>query len=493
MKHLKKLTILHSNDMHGDFLSKEVDHRLTGGVSMLSGYIQKTRRENENVIYAIAGDMFQGSLIDSEFKGISTIEIMNLLGPDVVTLGNHEVDYGLAHLLFVEKCAAFPIINANLYITVNHKRLFRSHLVMKVGGMKILFIGILTEEVLNSTRQDEVIGALVDVQDAAREVGRICNSYRTTDIDFTVLLTHIGIESDKRLAEVLDPRWGVDLIIGGHSHTLLQEPVVVAGIPIVQAAVGTSQVGRFDILVDTDRNCIDSYEWNLIPIDADHCPRDRELEQVVEKYKTITDAKYGRVVTRFLRAYTHPARNMPTELGGIFADALREGLDMDVMFLASGSIRRKEVGPLVTVQDLMEAFPYDQEVLALTVTGAQLKTMLRYILRPEAFIGGTEFFQFSRGFLVRYDREKQVLEEVSLNGVPVADDRKIRIGLQAYFAGNLPDFFGISPEEVRKNGEPEELSTSCTDLVEEYFGDRRLIRADPVPRLVITPPVKLPE
>ena len=493
MKNLKKLTILHSNDMHGDFLSKEVDQKLTGGVSMLSGYIQQARKESENVIYAIAGDMFRGSLIDSEFKGISTIEIMNLLGPDVVTLGNHEVDYGLAHLLFVEKCAAFPIINANLYITVNHKRLFRSHIILKVGGMKILFIGILTEEVLNSTRQDEIIGSLVDVQDAAREVGRICNSYRTTDIDFTVLLTHIGFESDKKLAAALDPRWGVDVIIGGHSHTLLEKPEVVAGIPIVQAAVGTSQIGRFDIMVDTDRNCIDSYEWNLIPIDEAHCPRDRELEAVIEKYKTVTDAKYGRIVTRFLRTYTHPARNMPTDLGGIFADALRGSLDIDVMFLASGSVRRKEVGPMVTLQDLMEAFPYDQELYRMNVTGKQLRQMLGYILRPQAFIGETEFFQYSRGFLVRYDREKQILEEVSLEGKEIADDQIVRIGVQAYFAGNLPDFFGITKEEVERNGPIEEISTSCFDLAEEYFSQQRLIRVGKKPRLVITPPVERKE
>ena len=90
--------------------------KLVGGVSMLSGYIEKVRAEEPNTIYAIAGDMFRGSVIDSEYKGLSTIEIMNALAPDIVTIGNHEVDYGIAHLLFIEKCARFPIINANLYI-----------------------------------------------------------------------------------------------------------------------------------------------------------------------------------------------------------------------------------------------------------------------------------------------------------------------------------------------------------------------------------------
>ena len=120
----KKLTILHSNDMHGDFHAEKIDDKLLGGVAMLSGYVQKVRAEEENVLYTISGDMFRGSVIDSEFKGISTIEIINMLRPDVVTLGNHEVDYGIGHLLFVEKCAKFPIINANLYLTTNQIRLF---------------------------------------------------------------------------------------------------------------------------------------------------------------------------------------------------------------------------------------------------------------------------------------------------------------------------------------------------------------------------------
>ena len=69
MKNLKKLTILHSNDMHGDFLEEEIDEKLVGGVSLLSGYVNKVRREERNVIYAVAGDMFRGSVIDSEYKG----------------------------------------------------------------------------------------------------------------------------------------------------------------------------------------------------------------------------------------------------------------------------------------------------------------------------------------------------------------------------------------------------------------------------------------
>ena len=237
MKNLKELTILHSNDMHGDFLAEQIDEKLVGGVSLLSGYVNMVRRQEKNVLYAIAGDMFRGSVIDSEYKGVSTIGIMNLLGPDVATIGNHEVDYGLAHLLFLEKCANFPIINANFHIRSNHKRLFQPLYIAEIDGMKILFIGIITEDVLAQTKAEELIGSFVDIGEAAQEVGNICNAYNAIDIDFTVLLTHIGFEEDKKLAALLDPAWGVDVIIGGHSHTFLEEPVLVNDIYIVQAQV----------------------------------------------------------------------------------------------------------------------------------------------------------------------------------------------------------------------------------------------------------------
>ncbi|MBP3868758.1 MAG: metallophosphoesterase [Solobacterium sp.] len=121
---IKHLTLLHSNDLHGDFLEDTSNGIRTGGLARLSGYVNQVRQQEESVIYAIAGDMFRGSIIDSEYLGLSTIDLVNLLNPDVTCIGNHEVDYGIAHLLFLEKCARFPIINANLFVTLNNTRLF---------------------------------------------------------------------------------------------------------------------------------------------------------------------------------------------------------------------------------------------------------------------------------------------------------------------------------------------------------------------------------
>ena len=484
MGNLKKLTLLHSNDMHGDFMAEEVDAGLKGGVSMLSGYLQKVRSEEENVLYVISGDMFRGSVIDSEFKGLSTIEIVNLLAPNVATLGNHEIDYGIGHLLFLEKCARFPIINANLYLTTNQIRLFRSHIILEIGGMKILFIGVLTEETLAQARQERLIGSFIDVREAADEVGRICNAYRTEDVDLTVLLTHIGFERDKELAQLLDPRWGVDLIIGGHTHTLLHEPCVVAGIPIVQAATGTDQIGRFDLVVDTDTNTVHRCDWQLIPIDDDHCPRDPALEALLEKYSAAAGEKYSRYITRLGGTYTHPVRNRESQAGRLFADLLRDNLGLDIMMLGSGSLRLAEIGPLVTLKELTEMFPFQEEIYRITVTGRQIKRMLNFVFRPEAMDDDhAEFYQYSRGLKMVVSLSAG-LTELTWEDQPIEDDRLFRVGLQGYHYKNLPDVLHITEEEVQANAPVKVLATSALDVLDELLSSMELVTAPEDPRWI---------
>lgn len=470
MSRMKKITILHSNDLHGDFLAEEVDSRLVGGVSMLSGYVSKVRREEKNTIYCIAGDMFRGSVIDSEFRGISTIEIMNMLSPDVVTVGNHEIDYGIAHLLFLEKCAKFPIINANLHITTNNARLFKSHQLIEIDGMKVLFIGIITETVLSMARKEALIGGFVDIHDAASEVERICNAYHSLDVDCTVLLTHIGFEEDKLLAAKLDPTLGVDIIIGGHSHTYLEKPEEVNGILIAQVGMGTDQIGRFDLEIDTDTNRVCGFSWESIPITDAYCPRDKALEDILNPYKRKAEKKYSRVVTRLKRGLTHPSWYEETELGGLLADILQESLQLDMMLVGSGSVRVSEFGPIVLFSDLMECLPYDDSAIAIWVTGAQLKKMILYMLRDEVWEGShCEFFQFSKGVRVIYDKQSCSLEEFSLHGEPIEDNRTYKIGLQYYFYLNIKEFFSVSREEFEVNGTPRRIATSCREVLDEYL------------------------
>ena len=482
----KKLTILHSNDLHGDFLAEMVDDRLIGGVSRLSGYVNQIRGEEPNTLYCIAGDMFRGSVIDSEFRGVSTIEIMNMLAPDVVTIGNHETDYGIAHLLFLEKCAKFPIINANLHIKTNNARMFKPYHIVEMDGMKILFIGVLTEEIINQTRNEGLIGSFVDIREASQEVGRICNTYRSVDIDLTVLLTHIGYEEDKALAELLDPAWGVDIIIGGHSHTLLEEPTIVNGILIVQVGTGTDQIGRFDLLIDTDTNCVSDCRWQSIPINATNCPRDAALEDIISYYKNQTDAKYQRMITHFKRQLTHPSRYQETELGNLFADILRDSLRLDIALLGSGSIRTTELGPIVLLSDLAKCFPYNDPIYLCHITGAQFRRMILYMLRDEALEGKhTEFYQLSDGLELVYEQKTHSFSKFDFCQMPIEDNHIYTVGIQSYHYKNFEAMFSVPIEEILKNGKPRVVATNSQEILEEYLSEHQNLERSVSGRLII--------
>ena len=385
MTKLKKFTILHSNDMHGDFFTDDQKERgkMIGGLALLSGYINKVRKEEKNVLYVISGDMVQGSIIDSEYKGCSTIEIMNYLAPDVVALGNHEFDYGLPHLLFLEKVANFPIVNANLYVKKYNKRLMNPYKIINKDGFDILFTGILTEKVIDSLKMDKLVGSFVTLEEASNEVGKICNAYKNDDIDLTILLTHIGFESDKELARMLKPEWGVDMIIGGHSHTFLEKPEEINNVLIAQAGVGSDQIGRFDITVDDDTNSIVDYKWQLIPIDSNLAEPDEDLTKFIESFREEVDRKYNTIVAKFSKKLTHPQREVETELGDLIADAFSEVSQCDVMMVGSGSIRVKELGPIVTLKDLKACFPYDDSLNRFKIRGDQLKRIFTHVMRNE--------------------------------------------------------------------------------------------------------------
>ncbi len=485
MTALKKLTLLHSNDLHGDFLAKEVDKELIGGITRLSGYVSQVRKEEPNTLYCIAGDMLQGSIIDSEFLGISTIEIMNLLSPDVATVGNHEVDYGLAHLLFLERCAKFPIVNSNLYIKRPYTRLFRSHIQLKVGGMQVMFIGITTEDIIRGINSD-VLGSFVNIEDAAREVGRICNAHRHIDIDYTVLLTHIGFEEDKRLAALLDPQWGVDLIVGGHTHTILDEPAVVNGILIVQAGVGTKQIGRFDLTIDTDTNSTHDFSWQLIHITEENCPVDKDMERTIARFKEETDAKYDRVICHFAHELTHPDRYEETELGNLVSDILRNHLGVDIMMVGSGSIRKTSISTVMTLLDLQELFPYDDKVKQITVTGKQFRQMLAYVFRDEMFDKDhTEFYQYSTGSRIVYDRVKKDFSVLELDGKPIEDDALYTVGLQEFHYINFGDFFGFSIDEALTNAPSRVITTSIHDVLVESLSSALTVDAQVEGRIIV--------
>jgi len=477
--------------MHGDFLAEVQgkEGKLIGGLALLSGYINKVRQEEENVFYVISGDMVQGSLIDSEYKGISTIEIMNYLAPDVVALGNHEFDYGLPHLLFLEKMANFPIVNANLYIRKYNKRLMQPYLILKKAGFDILFTGIITEKVMDSIKQDKLIGSFVTLEDASREVGKILNAYKNDDIDLTVLLTHIGFDSDIQLANLLKSEWGVDIIIGGHSHTILDQPVKKNNILIAQAGVGSDQIGRFDIIVDDNTNSIIDYSWQLIPINESLAKPDVKLQEYIKSFQDTINRKYNTIVCKFAQKLTHPKREVETSLGNLIADAFADVAESDIVLIGSGSIRIKEMGPLVTLRDLLSCFPFDDVLRRSTINGKNVKKIFSHIMRLENRNSEGECYQVNGNVQATYNDNQHKLISLTVNGKKVSDHELYTICLQGYHANNSEANLNISQKELFEPSNSKLISTSAKEVLEEYLRNHQNIKRNVEGRLVYIPKI----
>lgn len=475
-KNLKNLTILHSNDIHGKFTGKkDSDGKLSCSLAQVAGYVNKVKTEQENTIYCIAGDVFQGSLIDSDFQGLSTMEILNMLPIDIMSLGNHELDYGISHMLFVAKCADFPIVNTNFRIRTNGSHMFEPYHMMEIDGMSVLFIGLLTQDIVDQTKAEGLVGSFVIVEDPASEVKRITSQVKEKgiNVDLTVLMTHIGYDADVELAKSLDPECGVDVIVGGHSHTYLKEPTICNNILIVQAGMEDTHIGRLDMVINTDTDCLESWEWELVPVDEEHCPTDKLVKAMVGTYELEIDAKYSEIVTRFKRKLDNYGRGNATELGQLYADCFRDALNLDIMLLASSSLRCYYMEMTVTLQDLRESYPYDGKILKVNLTGSQLKKMIKYMLRDEVLVDWAEtFYQTSGNMKILFNHDTGDLS-ITINDNDIEDDRVYVTGIQEFYFANAEIGFGMTVDELQENGEARIASNDAFGVLRDYLSGHK--------------------
>ena len=155
------------------------------------------------------------------------------------------------------------------------------------------------------------------------------------------------------------------------------------------------------------------------------------------------------------------------------------------MMFGSGSIRKKELGPLIEYQDMVENTPFDDVVWMIEVTGEQFRQMVLHILRDDAWLGETEFYQFSRGVRIVYRKSTHSLEEFTFNGEEILPDSRLKIGIQNYHYKNFDEFLGIPLEEVKTNRKPRVVATSVNNIVEEYMATHQGLDAQVEGRLVI--------
>lgn len=462
----KTFTILHTNDMHSAFIGMGPasdytpftlgDDTTRGGYARLSGLIAKRKEALKNlgpVLVLDAGDYSMGTAFGAASRETGgEMRLMGKMGYDALTFGNHDFDLGPEGLgksiVVAAKAGRIPAVlasNTNFSkddaTLTGLKRLardnmIRSYLVIERDGIRFGLLGLLGKEAQFYTTGAGAV-TFFDAIETARGMVKILRE--TEKVDVVIALSHGGLEKDKngrysdgddlRLARAVP---GIDVVIGGHSHTALKEAIIVNGhTPVVQTGLEGRNLGELVITVDGEKLTVESYR--LHPID-DTLAADRAIADEIEKLKkTVTatvfasrgyslDQPLAMVSRDILNTFTDIAAS--TVLANLVTDSFRVATKADIGFTANGMIRapfKRGKSGVQTVYDVFAVAPLGAGVVDTTAgsalvtgyfTGFELKALLEFFLVDNAAHPG-EYFPRASGMRFRYDKTRPMFDVVT--------------------------------------------------------------------------------
>jgi 5'-nucleotidase / UDP-sugar diphosphatase len=347
-----------------------------GGLAYLATEVNRLRQERPTLLLA-AGDMIQGNPWANLFEGKSTIEVMNAMGFSAMVLGNHEFDFGQKTLSLRIKEARFPILTANILGLSG----IQPYLIKEIAGIKIAIIGLVTEETPTATHPKNVEGltflpAAESAQKVLQELGN--------RPDLVLVLSHLGLPADRRLAETVK---GIQVVVGGHTHTRIETPIKVNETIIVQAWEHAKVLGVLDLTIQ-DRKVI-NYQGKLLPISPDNQRPDPLIAEIVDRYKNQSAAMLDEVIGEALvDLQGKGARSRETNLGNLVADVMREDAKADAALTNAGGLRADILKGPIRMKDLFSVLPFPNHLVVLRVTGRELKEILEHGLSDLSGTGG---------------------------------------------------------------------------------------------------------
>lgn len=399
--------IYHVNDMHG-FASPTQPpgtKEKRGGAAWLAARL-KTLRAEQPGLFLAAGDMIQGDTWTNFSQGHSAIALLNQLHLDAMVTGNHEYDFGQDVLKQRISEAHFPVLAANVtgLPGVSPQTSF------SLAGGKVTVIGLVTDDVPQSShpRNTKGLRFTAPVSAAREQIGA-----RDRDAGLVVLLTHIGHEQDRALAENLCQ--GPDapdvpiLIVGGHSHSRVETPIRIGNCAVVQAGEHGRFLGVVDVSVD--RGKMVTATGRLEAIVPTPGGADPETAAVVERYNAQVDIVLNQKAgTTNVDLIQEGARQQETNLGNLVADIVRSTTGAQAAIINGGSLRTGLARGEITIRQLHAAFPFNNYLVAVKMSGELLLQTL------EHGVSGVErgegrFPQIS-GMTFSFDRRRPVGQRV---------------------------------------------------------------------------------
>ena len=432
-----ELNILHINDFHSRIESinkfdstctaeEEGKNECFGGAARLKVAIDQKRQEltGKNVLLLNAGDNFQGSLFFTTYKGAAEAEFLNLMKFDAMTIGNHEFDEGEDGLAtFLDK-VTFPVISSNVLAGYKSKLIDRikPSLVLDVGGQKVGIVGAVTNDTaeISSPGDNVLIGIDVDTITTAVQ------DLKKQGVDKIVALTHVGYPRDLAvIAKIPD----VDVVVGGHSHSLLSNtdekaegpyPTMVDNpggykVPVVQAGSYSKYLGDLVVTFD-DSGVVKSTKGDPILIDSKIKPDEAVLARIKELGKPIEELK-----TKIIGKTDAPidgsresCRARECEMGDLVTDAMLDrvkGQGVTIAITNGGGLRASIDAGDVSMGEAITVLPFQNTVATFQIKGADIVAALENGV-SQIEEGGGRFPQVA-GLKFSFDKSKPVGSRIS--------------------------------------------------------------------------------
>ncbi len=356
---VRELVIVHTNDFHGH-IKEENGY---AGAARIAAFVKIQRAHYPGVLFMDAGDAVSGTPVSTMFKGTPIFRVMNAMNYDVGILGNHEFDHGYKQIAQFRTIANQPLLNANVRDRDGKLLGDAPHRIFKVNGISVGIIGVLTEKTPLMITPVGNEGLQFEQPEVAL---RAQISELQRKVDLIIVLSHVGHEEEKALAQVVT---GIDLIVGGHSHTLVNPAIKQGETYIVQAHRYGSHVGFVKLMVDTERDSIVSFSGTLIPA-ADLPEPDAPVLAAVNTWEEKVAALVDVQIATSERVIKGP------QLQALLEEILVSATGADFGYCNIGGIRDKIPAGPVTARHIWNIAPFGNGLVTLTLTGADYLVLL---------------------------------------------------------------------------------------------------------------------
>ena len=391
----KDLTILFTSDVHCG---------IDEGFTYVGLYgLKQQLAKNGYVALVDDGDSIQGAAVGAFTKGEVDIKLMNALGYDAATLGNHEFDYGMDRLMELTKMAEYPYVSANF--TYKDEPVFDPYIIKEYNGVKVAFVGVSTPKTFTSSTptyfQDAegnyVYGFCEDTtgEKLYAAVQKAVDDARAEGAQYIIVLSHLGIEdtcSPWMSTELIANTNGIDVLLDGHSHSVLDQVEVKNknGEVVLMAACGTKleNIGYCTITTD-GKISTGLYQWPFAESAINFLGLENDFSAIMAEQTDAVKAKLAEVVAhtdvnliiKDPETGVRVIRNLETNLGDLVADAYRTATGADVALVNGGGIRANLPAGDITLGNIQECHPFGNALCMAEAKGQQILDALEWTSR----------------------------------------------------------------------------------------------------------------